>query len=86
MKQALKSKRRRNRKKEERKVGHGGRRRHNSNGSECSSCDEHDHRHSSESHSEEDVEQEPLTEQIEETGEKIVLKSSHQMGHNLLWC
>lgn len=67
MHQALKSKRRRNRKKEERKASNT-RRRHNSTGSECSSCDEHDQRHSSESHSEEDMEPEPLAEQIQETG------------------
>ncbi|XP_045165132.2 protein kintoun-like [Mercenaria mercenaria] len=71
MKQALKSKRKRNRKREEKKKEKDGRRRHNSNGSECSSCDEHDSRHSSESHSEDDPEAEDLAQQLEETGKKV---------------
>ncbi|KAL4239094.1 Protein kintoun [Mactra antiquata] len=71
MKQALKSKRRRNRKREEKKCSRENRRRHNSTGSECSSCDEHDGRHSSESHSEDDVDVEQLAQQIEETGKKV---------------
>lgn len=68
MKQALKSKRKRNRQREEKKRNRENRKRHNSNGSEGSSCDEHDGRHSSESHSEDDPESEDLAKQLETTG------------------
>ena len=65
MKVTLKSKRRRNRKREEKKKEKC-RKRHNSTGSECSSCDEHDTKVSSESHSDDD-----LGSQIDEAGKKV---------------
>ena len=71
MKVALKSKRRRHRKKEEKKADklEKSRRRHNSTGSECSSCDEHDTKLSSESHSDDDLD--GLSEQLGEAGKKV---------------
>ena len=71
MKVALKSKRRRHHKKEEKKAAklEKSRRRHNSTGSECSSCDEHDSKLSSESHSDDELDD--LSQQLGETGKKV---------------
>ena len=65
MKVTLKSKRRRNRKREEKEKKDKSRRRHNSTGSECSSCDEHDSKLSSED------DHDDLSSQINEASKKV---------------